>query len=332
VQLTLVSSSLSCNGDCDASATVTAAGGTVSGDYTYNWSTGGTANSIAGLCAGTYSVTVTDDDGCIADTTFTIANPPAISISVDVVAESCSGACDGAMSINAPAGSLISIDGGNDFSSISTYNSICPNNYSIVVIDQNDCIATTNAIVPSGEIVQSNFIVNPGITTVIDANFNTVNYSQNGDNYYWEFDGVPVSTDFEPYIQLGDSLEAGNYPLCLITESEAGCRDTNCQIITVQSDILIYVPNTFTPDGNKFNEVFFPIITTDTELLDFEFLIFNRWGELVFESRNPNAGWDGSYGGIPSPDGTYTWKMRLVWNNENKDQDKIITGHINLLR
>ena len=61
-------------------------------------------------------------------------------------------------------------------------------------------------------------------------------------------------------------------------------------------------------------------------------LIFNRWGELIFETRNADKGWDGSYGlsGGVAQDGVYTWK--ITYKNPETDERKIVVGHVTLLR
>ena len=74
---------------------------------------------------------------------------------------------------------------------------------------------------------------------------------------------------------------------------------------------IFYVPNTFTPDGDGYNQVFKPIFSTGYDPYNFQMLIFNRWGEIVFETYDVNIGWDGSYGdkGLDVQDGTYIYKI-----------------------
>jgi gliding motility-associated-like protein len=96
--------------------------------------------------------------------------------------------------------------------------------------------------------------------------------------------------------------------------------------VTISFDPIIYVPNTFTPDGNEFNNGFQVIANNITS---FEMSIFNRWGERIYVMNNSYDYWDGSYNGLPCQDGTYTWKLTYV---DFKDQSYSIAGHINLLR
>ena len=103
--------------------------------------------------------------------------------------------------------------------------------------------------------------------------------------------------------------------------------------VIVYEDDIFYVPNTFTPNYDGTNEFFKPVITAGFDRSTYRLLIFNRWGEVVFESCDPDVGWDGSYGVgqyYPVQDGTYTWKITLrMLQDENA---KIYTGHVNVLR
>ncbi|MFM6933918.1 MAG: PKD domain-containing protein [Flavobacteriales bacterium] len=96
--------------------------------------------------------------------------------------------------------------------------------------------------------------------------------------------------------------------------------------VSVYFDPFIYVPNTFTPDGDEHNNEFRPILGN---IREFEMLIFDRWGEIVYEMTSTEDYWDGTYNKRPCQDGTYVWKLKYTDFANNK---KEITGHINLLR
>jgi gliding motility-associated-like protein len=92
------------------------------------------------------------------------------------------------------------------------------------------------------------------------------------------------------------------------------------------------VPNTFTPDGDSYNQTFFPVFSSGVDPYQFEMLIFDRWGELVFESNNLEFGWDGTYSnyGFIAQDGVYTWK--ISFNSKDNDSKQVVVGHVNLMR
>lgn len=109
-----------------------------------------------------------------------------------------------------------------------------------------------------------------------------------------------------------------------------GCVDTAYSFVNVKEEFIMYVPNTFTPDGDQFNNVFQPVLTSGFDPYSFHMLIFNRWGEVVFESYDFNAAWDGTYGGKPVKDGTYIWKIEV--SDKDDAHRRQLTGHVNVLR
>jgi gliding motility-associated-like protein len=100
--------------------------------------------------------------------------------------------------------------------------------------------------------------------------------------------------------------------------------------VQVKERLIFYVPNTFTPDGNTRNQEFKPIFTAGYDIYTYELAIFNRWGEIMFESYNDEFGWDGTYGGEVMQDGTYVWRIRFRLLDDDDYQEHY--GHVNLLR
>lgn len=96
--------------------------------------------------------------------------------------------------------------------------------------------------------------------------------------------------------------------------------------VTIYYDPIVYVPNTFTPDDNEFNQGFRVVASN---IRSFELLIFNRWGELIYTMNDLSDYWDGSYNGFMCQDGTYIWKMTYY---DFKDKEYTLTGHVNLIR
>ena len=96
--------------------------------------------------------------------------------------------------------------------------------------------------------------------------------------------------------------------------------------VNIYFDPFFYVPNTFTPDGDMFNQYFRVI---GGNYLEVEVSIYDRWGELIFEFKDLKDYWDGTYNYRPCQDGTYTWKIKYTDFKNNKE---VITGHVNLLR
>lgn len=114
----------------------------------------------------------------------------------------------------------------------------------------------------------------------------------------------------------------------LIVTNGFGCSDTATRTLYVEP-FTVYIPNAFTPDGSELNEYFKPIIYLPVDI--WEFKIFDRWGELIFESTNPTDYWDGTYKGLPVPMGIYTYRLDYR-SCEEIDSERTIFGHVNVLR
>ena len=94
--------------------------------------------------------------------------------------------------------------------------------------------------------------------------------------------------------------------------------------------LLYYIPNTFTPDGNQYNQTWRPVFTSGFDPAEFRLVVYNRWGQIVWESYNPTAHWDGTYDSRYVPDGVYTY--RVWFGDKDSDARYELTGHITLLR
>ena len=116
----------------------------------------------------------------------------------------------------------------------------------------------------------------------------------------------------------------------LYAYNEAGCVDSANYSVLVLQELLIYVPNTFTPNNDAANNSFKPVISAGIDPFNYQLLIFNRWGEVLFESYNPEVGWDGTCGGKIMQDGVYIWK--ITCGALQSEDIYEYTGHVNLLR
>ena len=157
------------------------------------------------------------------------------------------------------------------------------------------------------------------------------NSSLFADSYLWEFgDGTTSQSENPNHLFPSDPA---TYVIVLTASNNVGCQDTAALSVTIWQDLAIYVPNTFTPNNDDdFNQNFFPVLTEGFDKEHYHLLIFDRWGELIFESFDYTIGWDGTYGpnGIQCQIGTYTWKI-LVDELQSGDTRKFL-GHVNLIR
>lgn len=193
------------------------------------------------------------------------------------------------------------------------------------------CTATAQAIVTVYPSPVAYFSTNPQVGTQFDSQITFINGSSGASSYAWDFgDGTGTSSEVSPVYTYSE--DPHSYLVTLIATSEEGCTDTTTLVVLIQEELVFYVPNTFTPDGDEFNQVFKPVFTSGYDPFDYHLQVFNRWGELIFESHNPDTGWDGTYGsgGNICQNGTYTWKIEV--KTTMSDERRMFTGHINLVR
>lgn len=116
----------------------------------------------------------------------------------------------------------------------------------------------------------------------------------------------------------------------MIITNTGACPDED----SLASILYFYVPNTFTPNDDNFNQTFQPVFTQGYDPQSFTLYIFNRWGELIFESHDADIGWKGTYGvgedQVIVQDGTYTWK--IIFTDKMYQKEHVVVGHVNMLR
>jgi gliding motility-associated-like protein len=146
--------------------------------------------------------------------------------------------------------------------------------------------------------------------------------------YSWDFgDASPLSNENEPEHSYPGP---GSFLITLVATNDAGCKDTATQLIDIKPVALYYVPNSFTPNGDQQNNVFTPSFNDSFVPEDYKLQIYNRWGELLFESHDHLTGWDGTYANREVMPGTYTWVMGF----HSPDDNKILrlNGSVNLIK
>lgn len=176
----------------------------------------------------------------------------------------------------------------------------------------------------------ANFTHSPNPVTMFNTTVLFQNSSFYGTDYQWSFEsGDPsTSTSEDVTVAFPDGV-TGTYDIQLVTTSELGCTDTMDYELIVLPEVLIYAPNSFTPDGDEFNQTWL-VHMEGIDQYDFELLVYNRWGQLIWESHDINVGWDGRFNGKPVEVGIYTW----VINTKDilNDNKYTYNGFINLMR
>lgn len=176
------------------------------------------------------------------------------------------------------------------------------------------------------------FTMSPQSVFTNDTRVEFTNESLHATDYVWDFaDGSPLLNDVNPSHEFPQDPGDVFYPVELEASNYLGCKDSAILYLQVKSIILFYIPNTFTPDGDQFNETFQPVFESGFDPYDFHMVIYNRWGEIVFETYDASIGWDGTYGsqGLVD-DGVYTWQ--IDFKEAYTDARHTHTGHITVLK
>jgi gliding motility-associated-like protein len=199
------------------------------------------------------------------------------------------------------------------------------------------------------ELPTASFEIRPTVVFIPDQEITSFNFSTGANQYEWDFGDGNISFDFEPTFTY--KIE-GEYPITLIAGFNNGshdvdgdgvsdgaiiCYDTLTRTVQAKDGGVTRIPNSFTPNPNgpnggnagsgSFNDVFLPI-TKGVE--EFMMQVFDRWGNLVFESRDKDQGWDGYHrGGSLMPAGVYVFKLELRLSNGQRTTQ---VGDITLIR
>jgi gliding motility-associated-like protein len=319
-----------------------AANGGVAG-YSFTWNPGpltGASHTLTPAATTTYTATVTDGNGCTASSTVqVIVNPKPVASFTGDVNTGCAPVCADFDDLSALAsGSITSWSwdfGDSNTSTVQDPAAHCYTNagvYSVQLIVTSaagcaDTITISNLIsvlaVPAAA-----FGYDPHEITTLAPLIQFSDSSANATAWLWNFGDASSSTSSDQHPSFTYDA-AGCYPVSLIVSNSAGCADTAEQLVCIAPEVTLYVPNAFTPNSNGHNDVFIPVGTGISES-GYHLMIYDRWGNLVFETKNCYEGWDGRKRGhsdLCQMD-TYVWKLKWV-DAIGVEHDAI--GHVNLL-
>lgn len=148
-------------------------------------------------------------------------------------------------------------------------------------------------------------------------------------NNNWNFGDNSTSSEINPEHVYPDIASSYSIEL-VVSDATETCQDTYQSTLVVEDEIIFYIPNVFTPDGNSFNEYFTPQFYSGIDIYQFRMQIYNRWGELIFESYDSGSGWNGFYADKLVDEGTYVWK--IDFHETMSDKRHTHTGHVTVLR
>jgi gliding motility-associated-like protein len=332
-----------CPGGSD---TLHASGSGGNGSYFYVWSPA-TGLSNANLqnpvatpaISTTYTVIISDNCGTPTDSatvSVTLWPPPVVTfVSTDTVA--CAPVCinfSGASNPACASGLWSFGDGGTEGGCNTArhcYNQAGTYNVTYHVTDIHGC---------KGSLTIPNFInalprpvaafnASPQPATIVNPEIWFTDQSTNAISWAWSFGDLSNATSSlqNPNYTYPDT---GCYPVTLVVTAADGCTDIATAPVCIDPEFTFYAPNTFTPNGDGKNEIWMPFgIGIDPK--NYELMMFDRWGSLIFETDVWGEGWDGraNKGGSIAQIDTYVWKVNLKDFKGNKHS---YSGHCNLIK
>ncbi|UKN03872.1 PKD domain-containing protein [Paracrocinitomix mangrovi] len=214
-----------------------------------------------------------------------------------------------------------------------TYNNSGMFDVTLTVTSQAGCTAsdTYNDYVEVVAYPDAIFSYSPTELDIMDTEVEFTNASTNALYYEWNFGDLTQNSTEENPTHEYPSQQGGDYMVTLLAYNDLGCYDTTNALISIKDILIFYVPNVFTPDGNSINNDFKPIFYSGLDIYDYHLTIFDRWGEIVFESYNASVGWNGHFGdGGLVQDGSYVWQ--LEFGVTMSDEKKKHRGHVTVLK
>jgi gliding motility-associated-like protein len=303
----------------------------VSGAASYNWTQpifvdiALSSQTLTPQTTTILTVTGTDNIGCSSTVNETVIVNTLPILTISPSQSLCSG-----------ESALITISGANSYfwspvgsGSSFSFSPASTTQYTIVGTDNNGCSSTATSIITVHPNPQAGITANPMITTSDSPVIVFSNTSVGSTGYLLTMGDGTTLDDFGSNLQYSYPFSEGNYEVFLSVSNQFGCTDSTTIYIQIKGDEIFYIPNTFTPDGDEFNNIFTPVFTNGFDPANFQMDIYNRWGELIFQSLNAEKGWDGYFNGKLCPVGTYTWK--ITYKNPEDDAFKLVSGHINLI-
>ncbi len=342
IEVAFQNESVSCFGEMDGGSEAIAKGGTA--PYFFQWSTGSSGNQISDLAAAYINIIITDSNGCIhVDSTEIIQPSDPVTADFLIGDVSCPGYQDGSINIETLGGSppyLFSLDGINFFGNPNLI-ALESGFYNVVVQDNEGCQFEMPDIFvgepePFSVDLGEDRIVPFGFETFIEPTLINIFPDDFGDyTYAWSSNNPQVPPN-NPILRVSSFDATSPTTISLVVTSENGCTAEDIINIFVLTQRNVDVPTGFSPgtDGPDVNNLLHVHgISNLVEKIN-SFRIFDRWGELLFESfdfqiNDTSVGWDGTFKGLEMPSGVYVWQVDVDFVDGQTESYK---GNTTLIR
>jgi len=217
-----------------------------------------------------------------------------------------------------------------------TFMEVGTHDVTLAVVSNDGCsnAYALSSLINVFELPEANFTSSPNPTDLYNTQvqFEDV-LSPLVNQWHWTFYDIDTtinlgtSAKFNPFIEY--PAIAGSYPVNLEVGTVQGCFDDTTGFIVIEPVYAFYIPNAFTPNSNGLNETFYPVGLSIVEA-DYNFMIFDRWGKLLFQTNDLSEGWDGKHKNELVPNDVYAWRIEL--RKDLTIKDKIIyQGHVTII-
>lgn len=178
------------------------------------------------------------------------------------------------------------------------------------IVSNGSCSDTATEVVPLDNNLKAGIQAPSEICPKDLVTFKNVSIG-NIEAWNWNFgDGSSSTMENPDAHRFPDSRTGTSYRISLVVQNNLGCYDTCFTSITKLQSCYITVPNAFTPNGDGKNDYLYPLNAYNTTALDFK--VYNRVGQIVFETRDWTKKWDGTINGQPQATGTYVWTLNYT--------------------
>ncbi|MBN4062156.1 gliding motility-associated C-terminal domain-containing protein, partial [Bacteroidales bacterium AH-315-I05] len=338
-----------CEGD-SANICINASGGN-GGLYDFTWSTGFTETEVTGSCVtanenSSNPFIVTVSDNCSTDETVQIdlnMNPTPTAF---FFTNELAGCPPFSVNFSSSSSSLLPVNYAWDFDGDGSidnneqnpqaiYSSTGIYDVSLTISTDSGCPTTYNELnyITVWPTPIAGFIADPQTTTLMlsTIEFNTSGLTIGGDSLLiWDFDdGTELSTT--DLISSHTYEETGTYSVLLTAYNQYGCSDTATGIVVIKDDFILFAPNAFTPINNDGKNDYFMPKGVGINPNNFAMYIFDRWGDIIYETHNPDKPWDGkvqSKSKLVKQD-VYVW---IVVTVDENDDDVQFIGHVTVVK
>ena len=289
------------------------------GPFFYNWNTTPPQNTqiATGLAAGTYTVTVSSNVACATTTTEIVTSPTVLTHTPPIIIQPGCGVATGTATITESGGTspytyAWSPSGGNG----PTATGLTPGNYTVTVTDANGCFENINIVIATAPTPAISIINKKDATCFGDKDGSATALATGGTPpFMYSWNTVPVQTS-----ATATNLAAGMYTVTATDNSGSCIVSTQVQINEPPNGNCgdVYFPNAFTPNGDATNPSFgaFGNIAAVSNYL---LLVYNRYGELIFYTRDPLKKWDGLYKG-KQLSGSYVWAASFTFKGNKREE------------